>query len=154
MTKKKLSNLFHALSVVLIMLSVFFAFMMLFFIDSLVRGQSLWLPILSGSLLFFGLLFSFAYCEDWLLDALEAHNKRREEKKKEKEEKEKELTYNEDYDYKKLAEEKAYFNDFDGPQDIEKFLVMLKRNYPQLNWVETVYVTYLTGMFHGEMYKK
>lgn len=135
------------------MLSVFFCFLMLFFIDALSHGRALWVPITCVSFLMLGILFAFAYFGDWFIPAIKRYNEKQEQKRKEQEEKEKELTYLEDFDYKKLAEEKAYFNDFDGPRDIEKFLVMLKQQHPELNWVEAVYVTYLTGRYHEEIYK-
>lgn len=130
------------------------------FMGPLSEGRDLWIPMLCVIFLLLGLFTGLSSCSDWLynvgdwLDEREEQKKEKEEqRKKEQKEKERELTYLKDFDYKKLAEEKAYLNDFDGPQDIEKFLVMLKRNHPQLNWVEAVYVIYLTGRYHEEIYK-
>ena len=153
MTRKTLHNIYNGLAQALFLLAVAFAFMMLFFIDKLTNGQALWLPMCCIGCVLLGFMAFLADCNDWFYDLLDRINQKKEEKRKEQEEKEKELTYLEDYNYKKLAEEKAYFNDFDGPKDIEKFLVMLKRQHPELNWVEAVYVTYLTGRYHGEIYK-
>ena len=153
MTKKKLRDIYNALSQIFLVLGVLFAFLMIFFVEPLSHGKALWVPLLCLAFIFLGLICLMAYSGDWFCGLVDLMEQRKEEKQKEKEEKEKEITYLEDFDYKKLAEEKAYLNDFDGPKDIEKFLVMLKRNHPQLNWVEAVYVVYLTGRYHEEIYK-
>ncbi len=153
MTSKQLSELYSKISVACVMLSLAFAFACLPLSRELSDGKYLWVPITSGAFLLLGLIFCFAYCGDWFLGLVDKANKKKEEEKKEQEAKEKEFTYLEDFDYDKLAEEKAYLNDFNGPKDIEPFLVMLKRRYPQLNWVEAVYVTYLVGRHHEQMYR-
>ena len=147
--RKKVQDIYFTIEVLSMTLFIFSAMLMLYHSGSISKGEKLWsiIPTIASVLL---MVFAFlGHSLDWFCE--EPKPKEKKPKKKAKtDEEEIDLV---DFDYNKLAEEKAYLNDFDKPSDVIDFLVKLRRDYPYLNYRESFYILYLVGRYHKEIYE-
>lgn len=147
--KQKVQDIYFTIEVLSMTLFIFSAMLMLYHSGSISKGEKLWsvIPTIASVLL---MVFAFlGHSLEWFCEEPKPKEKKSKKKAKEDEE-ETDLV---DFDYKKLAEEKAYLNDFDKPSDVIDFLVKLKKDCPYLNYRESFYILYLVGRYHKEIYE-
>ena len=147
--KQKVQDIYFTIEVLSMTIFIFSVMLMLYHSGSISKGEKLWsiIPTIVSVLL---MVFAFlGHSLDWFCEEPKPKEKKS-KKKNVKDEEPKDLV---DFDYNKLAEEKAYLNDFNKPSDVEEFLIRLKMDHPYLNYREAFYVLYLVGRHHKEIYE-